>query len=342
MSLHRHLTSAGSCASLPYRHDCPRCRAERLGGALPYPAGALSQRGRALLLATALGASSGSAAASLLDPPPAHSKLGPEEANPDDDDAGDGPSPEDHVTPDDGDPSQAPPIEDPDGPDQDRDGEIPGPGEPAPGPAAPPTQAPPVPAPPPQAPPGGVAPAPPPEETPTAPPLAAPPSKAPPSAVPPVETVPSQPTPHSGAPAPASPAPNSADNPQQRRDPRPDRGRPRHEGQARADIPERPSGERALGSPGASVRPPARTTSESASSPGAPSVGSVPTGPSSRLVHVVAPGESLWSIAQARLGVDAGPAAVARLVNRLWVLNADRIGTGRPDLILPGQRLLVP
>lgn len=57
---------------------------------------------------------------------------------------------------------------------------------------------------------------------------------------------------------------------------------------------------------------------------------------------MVAPGESLWSIAQEKLGPTASRAQVARLVNRLWGLNADRIRTGRPDLILPGQELIVP
>jgi hypothetical protein len=57
-------------------------------------------------------------------------------------------------------------------------------------------------------------------------------------------------------------------------------------------------------------------------------------------VHVVKPGESLWAIAEKRLGPRASDAEIAREVNRLWELNATKvIKTGDPDLILPGQRL---
>jgi hypothetical protein len=50
-------------------------------------------------------------------------------------------------------------------------------------------------------------------------------------------------------------------------------------------------------------------------------------------------GESLWSIATARVGDSPAPAEVAREVERLWDLNAGTIGTGDPDLLLVGQRL---
>jgi hypothetical protein len=60
--------------------------------------------------------------------------------------------------------------------------------------------------------------------------------------------------------------------------------------------------------------------------------------PSDR-AHVVAPGESLWSIAADLLGDDASVAQTAREVNRLWELNSDRIGTGSPDLLMVGTRL---
>lgn len=55
--------------------------------------------------------------------------------------------------------------------------------------------------------------------------------------------------------------------------------------------------------------------------------------------HTVHAGESLWSIASDRLGPGAGPAQIAREVHRLWQLNADRIGTGDPDLLMVGTRL---
>jgi nucleoid-associated protein YgaU len=55
--------------------------------------------------------------------------------------------------------------------------------------------------------------------------------------------------------------------------------------------------------------------------------------------YVVRAGDSLWTIATSLLGADASPSAVAREVQRLWALNADRIGGGDPDLIFPGERL---
>ncbi len=56
-------------------------------------------------------------------------------------------------------------------------------------------------------------------------------------------------------------------------------------------------------------------------------------------VHVVARGESLWSIAGDLLGDGASVAAIAREVNRLWQLNTNRIGTGDPSLLMVGTRL---
>ena len=56
-------------------------------------------------------------------------------------------------------------------------------------------------------------------------------------------------------------------------------------------------------------------------------------------VHVVAPGESLWSIAGDLLGEGASVARIAREVNRLWELNASRIATGDPNLLVVGTRL---
>jgi hypothetical protein len=55
--------------------------------------------------------------------------------------------------------------------------------------------------------------------------------------------------------------------------------------------------------------------------------------------HTVRPGESLWSIAADLLGDRATVPRIAREVNRLWELNDERIGTGRPDLLFAGTRL---
>jgi nucleoid-associated protein YgaU len=55
--------------------------------------------------------------------------------------------------------------------------------------------------------------------------------------------------------------------------------------------------------------------------------------------YVVRRGDSLWSIAAARLGARATSADVAREVSRLWGLNRARIGTGDPDVLPVGVRL---
>jgi nucleoid-associated protein YgaU len=55
--------------------------------------------------------------------------------------------------------------------------------------------------------------------------------------------------------------------------------------------------------------------------------------------YLVEPGDSLWSIAKRLLGREASPARIAREVNRLWSLNAERIATGDPDLLMVGTKL---
>jgi hypothetical protein len=57
--------------------------------------------------------------------------------------------------------------------------------------------------------------------------------------------------------------------------------------------------------------------------------------------HIVLAGESLWAIAGDLLGPEATPAEVAREVHRLWQLNRDRIGTGDPDLLMTGTKLVL-
>lgn len=53
----------------------------------------------------------------------------------------------------------------------------------------------------------------------------------------------------------------------------------------------------------------------------------------------VRPGDSLWLIVEAQLGPAANAAEIARRVDRLWNLNGIRIGTGDPDLVMPGTVL---
>jgi hypothetical protein len=78
---------------------------------------------------------------------------------------------------------------------------------------------------------------------------------------------------------------------------------------------------------------------------GAPEPADVPAAgsdiPHAARTHLVQEGESLWSIAAELLGPSASDNAVSREVARLWTLNADRIGTGDPDLLPAGTRLLL-
>jgi hypothetical protein len=67
-------------------------------------------------------------------------------------------------------------------------------------------------------------------------------------------------------------------------------------------------------------------------------VRSRPARPGSK-THVVATGESLWSIAADHLGGSASSEAIGREVERLWQANRARIGTGSRDLLLAGTRL---
>ena len=55
----------------------------------------------------------------------------------------------------------------------------------------------------------------------------------------------------------------------------------------------------------------------------------------------VQPGESLWTMAQARFTPDTSPQRVALEAERIYALNRDRIGPD-PAMILAGQELLVP
>ncbi len=57
--------------------------------------------------------------------------------------------------------------------------------------------------------------------------------------------------------------------------------------------------------------------------------------------HTVRRGESLWVIATDLLGPRATVTAVAREVHLLWVHNSARIGTGDPDMLLIGTKLIL-
>ena len=56
---------------------------------------------------------------------------------------------------------------------------------------------------------------------------------------------------------------------------------------------------------------------------------------------VVAPGATLWSISEERLGPNATPQQIASAVERIYALNQNQIGAD-PNMIFPGQKLLAP
>jgi LysM repeat protein len=58
-------------------------------------------------------------------------------------------------------------------------------------------------------------------------------------------------------------------------------------------------------------------------------------------VVVVDPGDSLWSISSEELRPNATPQQIAAGAERIYALNREQIGPD-PNLIFPGQRLLVP
>lgn len=63
--------------------------------------------------------------------------------------------------------------------------------------------------------------------------------------------------------------------------------------------------------------------------------------PAPRLVIRVQPGDSLWAIAERRLGADAAARDIARYWRRIYARNAATIGPD-PDLIGIGQQLELP
>ena len=90
-----------------------------------------------------------------------------------------------------------------------------------------------------------------------------------------------------------------------------------------------------------SSRPVAAPTT-SGTDPAAPPSQEPPPGADDEGIHTVDRGESLWSIARDLAGGKASNAEVAGLVQRLWSLNAARMNTGSPDLLLVGTVLRLP
>jgi hypothetical protein len=104
-------------------------------------------------------------------------------------------------------------------------------------------------------------------------------------------------------------------------------------------VPQAPDGEAPSPAPVQVNTTPVSAAPEPADVPSAGQHSDIPQG--SR-THVVEQGESLWSIASDLLGPSASDGAIAHEVARLWQLNKGRIGTGDPDLLPAGTRLLLP
>ena len=137
---------------------------------------------------------------------------------------------------------------------------------------------------------------------------------------------------------PSRPTPNVA--PQRDRANENIRGKAERHAQDSPKAPQDPTGDYLVPSDGSPQAPPAPAPSvaPAADEPGSAQIAADDLGPGEK-AHVVQPGESLWSIAAELAGNDASPARIARIVNRLWALNADRIGTGDPDLVMAGTTL---
>jgi LysM domain len=323
MSLSSHLAaSVAEHGRLAFHPDCPRCRTDRLAGSLAAES-LLSRRTKAALAAGLLAFSTGA--------PPAVAQIP---------DAGEQ---QDATTPPGGEPPGLGADFDPGGDDSFDYEAAPLSGGPEAGGAedeglgAPvetePTtdqEAPPV---------LEAAPAPPaatpePEQTPL--PAPAPPTQAPPPAPP--ATPPAPPTM-----VPAEPLAAEGEKPQVQRETRqtpkeraaPTRGPETHQVERPPTI-----GTNAAPPPEVSVTAIQPTTTQvpettvPASQPADP-----PDAPVKGTSYTVRPGDSLWSIARRVLGPEASAGRIAREVNRLWELNAERIGTGNPSLLHIGTVL---
>lgn len=108
-----------------------------------------------------------------------------------------------------------------------------------------------------------------------------------------------------------------------------------------ADLPAEPP--TAPGSPGPPAPPPG-TPGAPASSPARPSTdageASITADPAT--AHVVAAGENLWVITEAALGGAATDAQVAAHWRAVVDANRARLRSGDPDLIYPGEQVVLP
>lgn len=196
-------------------------------------------------------------------------------------------------------------------------------------PAAPPPSvpSPPLPSAPPVAPPSVPSPRLP-SAPPVAPPAAAPPAAASPTPAPPLPTLTPAHTPVIVSVAQPRSIPNVVDAPPSLDAATVPAATP---ASSPAPIPTAPGA-----TPASSPAPVTTTAATPASTPAAIATAAVRRGDR---FHVVAPGESLWSIAASVVGRDATTRQIAREVDRLWGLNEARMRTGDPDVLMVGIRL---
>jgi hypothetical protein len=338
-SLSRHLRESGDHGGLPFHASCPVCRAERLSGELTSRR-LLGPRASAAAVALLIGSSTltGPLAAAqvpdeMTQPPDGTEETADGTLGEEGEETVEIPDPEPPLPPSPTVEVEAPAVE-------------PAPAPP-PSPPASPEPLPPTPQPPAEL---TAPPAPPALEQPQPAPVEAPASPAEPPASPPAAPAPEPGPATPPRPAPAAPEEEDEDKARDRRPKKPE-----GDESARGDVP--------TTSPGPQLQPPveAPAVAPQVVSPPDPTatvpVPAISSGDQSAVevrssvrasteapgrVHVVRPGETLWSIAKALLGDGASPARIAAMVDRLWRLNTERIRSGQPDLILPGERLLLP
>jgi LysM repeat protein len=335
MSLSRHLTSSSAThGRLAFHPECPRCRAERLAGALGSERLLTLRRQAALAAGVRAFSTATASVAAVAQEQEGRSDPGAEAPGmePEFDPGGDDSFDVEVPTPgaeggDEEDDGSGPPveIEPPSDPDVEIDTGAPPLPEPAP---SPPEAAP--------APPASTPVPPPTVETP-GPPEAMPFPGTPPVA-PPVSA------PSSVSEAPAADEPRRPVTSDEKRKPAHDTGRPQADKWPPAGAPtaaaptraplvvEPQSGWAPAPAPRVRVSQPAP---ESGPATVVPAAASSVAGSSYR----VQPGDSLWSIARRLLGPGASAGEVAREVARLWRLNEQRIATGDPDLLHVGTVL---